>query len=230
MLPQPQLDQPPDEILCRHRLGLILLGVLAAVLLPAWGLNPSFFSTSPQGQYLQARDVFNRVIGGFLTRERNYAICRQIAGTSKVVCIEAPHHNGGRGNVLIVDLKYGRDSKEGHEVLVSGPGGREAEVFVPNVYCIYADGYKKCYTYRSYWNLQKYVKMADINRYFTPPGTWGSRVSPLMKHLAKGDKKVKLSQTEWRTLCAWIDCNLPYLDDWRKYSADPETRKTARKD
>jgi hypothetical protein len=50
-----------------------------------------------------------------------------------------------------------------------------------------------------------------------------------MKHLAKGHKKVKLSQAEWRTLCAWIDCNVPYLDDWRKYSVDPAVRKMAKK-
>jgi len=61
-----------------------------------------------------------RVIGGFLTRERNYAMCRQIPGTSKVVCVEAHHHNDGSGNILIVDLKYGRDSTEGHNVLLSG--------------------------------------------------------------------------------------------------------------
>ena len=431
-----------------------------------------------------------RVVGGFLTGERNYAMCRQIPGTSKVVCVEAHHHNDGSGNVLIVDLKYGRDSREGHEVLVRGsgdcpyplgtassgpaagkyflvsydPNGRgrsdnraagevaiyladvygtlelvyrdasmsamfpmlirprrrppvipevvpkpgqtggvftmenvdeglpksmhgkarylqiveaherrirtipcnlwsgiggfetktvlgtvpieadgsasfrvpagksvffsvldetyralhtmrmttdikrgertgcigchepvhttsrrgraslasrrapsqiqpppwgvrtfgfpklvqpvldkhcltchngdktkdkgkgldlragssEAEAFVPNVYTIYGDGYKRCYTYASYWNLLKYVKRADINQYFTPPGTWGSRVSPLMTLLAKGHEKVSLSPTEWRILCTWIDCNLPYLDDWRKYSVDPAVRKAAK--
>ncbi len=108
-------------------------------------------------------------------------------------------------------------------------GSKEAEVFVPNVYTIKGEGYKKFYKYNSYWNLLKYIKRADINQYSTPPGTWGSRVSPLMKHLSKGHKKVKLSQAEWRTLCAWIDCNVPYLDDWRKYSVDPEVRKMAKK-
>ncbi len=432
-----------------------------------------------------------RVIGGFLTRERNYAMCRQIPGTSKVVCVEAHHHNDGSGNILIVDLKYGRDNKAGHEVLVRGsgdcpyplggpstqpragkyflvsydpsgagpsdrrtarevgiyladvygglelvhrdksmsamfpmllrprrkpaaipevspkagqtggvfvmenvdrglpesmhgkarylriveaherrirtipcnlwsgiggfetktvlgtvpieadgsasfrvpagkavffsvldekfqalhtmrmttdikrgermgcvgchepagttpsssgvsvasqrapsemkpppwgvqtfgfpklvqpilnkhcikchdgakgkgkdkgpdlrPGSKEAEVFVPNVYTIAGDGYKRFYKYNSYWNLLKYVKRADINQYSTPAGTWGSRVSPLMGLLAKGHQKVKLSQAEWRTLCAWIDCNVPYLDDWRKYSVDPAVRKMAKK-
>ena len=128
-------------------------------------------------------------------------------------CIKC--HNGAKDKGKGLDLRA--DSKE-------------AEAFAPNVYCIYGVGYKKCYKYKSYWNLQKYIKMADINRYHTPPGTWGSRVSPLMKHLGKGHKKIKLSQAEWRTLCAWIDCNLPYLDDWRKYSVDPEVRRAAKKD
>ncbi len=107
-------------------------------------------------------------------------------------------------------------------------GAAEAETFVPNVYTIYGTGYKKCYTYQSYWTLQKYIASADINRYFTPPGSWGSRVSPLMTLLAKGHEKVKLTDTQWRILCAWIDCNLPYLDDWRKYSVDPAVRKAAK--
>jgi len=434
-----------------------------------------------------------RVVGGFLTRERNYAMCRQIPGTSKVVCVEAHHHNDGSGNILIVDLKYGRDSREGHEVLLSGsgdcpyplgqaagklaagkyflvsydpagrgrpdrraagevaiyladiygtleliyrdetmsamfpmpirprrkppvipevapaPGERSgvfsiqnvniglpesmhgkarylqiveaherhirtvpvnlwsgiggfetktvlgtvpiesdgsasfrvpagksvffsvldeeyrglhtmrmttdikagermgcvgcheppnttpaktvalaarrkpseitpppwgvktfgfpklvqpildqhcischgakdakdkdtgitpdlrpnseiAEAFVPNVYTMYGMGYQRCYKYKSYWALLKYVKWADINRYLTPPGSWGSRISPLMKSLtdAKHHKTVKLTPAQWRTLCTWIDCNLPYLDDWRKYSVDPKVRKMAK--
>ncbi|MDP6542636.1 MAG: hypothetical protein QGH60_01510 [Phycisphaerae bacterium] len=433
-----------------------------------------------------------RVVGGFLTRERNYAMCRQIPGTSKVVAVEAHHHNDGSGNILIVDLKYGRDSKEGHEILVKGsadcpyplgkasdklvagkyflvsydPAGRgasdnrragevaiyladvygtleliyrdktmsamfpmpirprrkppvipdvvpapgersgvfsiqnvniglpesmhgkarylqiveaherrirtvpvnlwsgiggfetktvlgtvpiesdgsasfrvpagksvffsvldekyrglhtmrmttdikagermgcvgchepsnttplktvslaarrkpsaitpppwgvktfgfpklvqpildkhctschgakdaknkdtgvapdlrpnsdTAEAFVPNVYCIYAEGYKKCYKYQSYWSLLKYVKRADIYNYITPPGSWGSRVSPLTKSLTDANhKKVKLTSAQQRVLYTWIDCNLPYLDDWRKYSVDPKTRKLAK--
>ncbi|MDP6636511.1 MAG: hypothetical protein QGG42_16560 [Phycisphaerae bacterium] len=437
-----------------------------------------------------------RVVGGFLTGERNYAMCRQIPGTSKVVCVEAHHHNDGSGNILIVDLKYGRDSKEGHEILVKGsadcpyplgrasdklaegkyflvsydPAGRGASdnraagevaiyladihgtlelihrdkamsamfpmpirprrkppvipdvapapgersgvfsiqnvniglpesmhgkarwlqiveaherrirtipvnlwsgiggfetktvlgtvpiesdgsasfrapagksvffsvldadhqglhtmrmttdikagermgcvgcheppnttpaktgaslaarrkpseitpppwgvrtfgfpklvqpildkhctschgardaknkdtgiapdlrpgaektnayAFVPNVYCIYAEGYKKCYKYQSYWSLLKYVKRADIYKYITPPGSWGSRVSPLTKSLteAKHHKELKLTPAERRILWTWIDCNVPYLDDWRKYSVDSRVRKLAK--
>jgi len=436
-----------------------------------------------------------RVIGGYLTRERNYAMCRQIPGTSKVVCVEAHHHNDGSGNILIVDLKYGRDSKEGHELLVKGsadcpyplarasdkpaggnyflvsydPSGRgacdrraagevaiyladthgtlelihrdktmsamfpmpirrrrrppvipevvpapgetsgvfslqnvniglpesmhgkarwlqiveaherrirtvpvnlwsgiggfetktvlgtvpvesdgsasfrvpagksvffsvldanhqglhtmrmttdikagermgcvgcheppnttpaktgaslaarrkpseitappwgvqtfgfpklvqpildekcvschgskkpenkdtgiapdlrggkpgQAYAFVPNIYTIYGTGYKKCYKHQSYWTLLKYVKRADINTYFTPPGSWGSKISPLTKSLtqAKHHKNVKLTDAERRILWTWIDCNVPYLDDWRRYSVDPKVRKLAK--
>ena len=118
-------------------------------------------------------------------------------------------------------------------------GSSEPEAFVPNVYTMYGTGYKRCYRYASYWNLLKYITWADINRYLTPPGTWGSRVSPLIALLAKGHpsssgdsaatgRKVKLSPTEWRILCTWIDCNVPYLDDWRKYSVDPAVRKAAK--
>ena len=107
-------------------------------------------------------------------------------------------------------------------------GTEEAEAFVPDVYTIVDEGYRACYKYNAYWALQPHIKAAHIHEYLTPPGTWGSRVSPLMKHLGAGHKEVKLSQTEWRTLCAWIDCNLPYLDDWRKYAVDPEIRKLAK--
>jgi len=109
-------------------------------------------------------------------------------------------------------------------------GSDTPEAFVPNVYTMYGMGYQRCYKYKSYWALLKYVKWADINKYLTPPGSWGSRISPLMKSLtdAKHHKKVKLTPAQWRTLCTWIDCNLPYLDDWRKYSVDPKVRKMAK--
>ena len=34
---------------------------------------------------------------------------------------------------------------------------------------------------------------------------------------------------ERRTLHAWIDCNVPYLDDFRKFAVDPEIRKSVGK-
>ena len=105
-----------------------------------------------------------------------------------------------------------------------------AYAFVPNVYTIYGEGYKKCYKHRSYWTLLKYVKRADINDYLTPPGSWGSNISPLTKSLAeaKHHKNVKLTPAEKRILYTWIDCNVPYLDDWRKYSVDPKVRRVAK--
>jgi len=123
-------------------------------------------------------------------------------------------HDGTKGKEKGFDLRAGTD---------------EPEAFVPNVYTIAGEGYRKCYKYSSYWNLQKHIKSAGIHNYLTPPGSWGSRVSPVMQSLAKGHYEVKLSRTEWRILCAWIDCNLPYLDDWRKYSVDPEVRRVAKR-
>ncbi len=78
--------------------------------------------------------------------------------------------------------------------------------------------------YQSYWALLPHVKYADMHKYDTPPGSWGSRVSPLMQLLSKGHKDVKLSPAEWRLLTAWIDSNVPYLDDYRKFAVDPEIR------
>jgi hypothetical protein len=46
-----------------------------------------------------------------------------------------------------------------------------------------------------------------------------------MELLAKGHEDVELSPAEWRTLCVWIDCNIPYLDDYRKFAVDPELRE-----
>ncbi len=103
------------------------------------------------------------------------------------------------------------------------------EHFVPNTWTTYDVGYKNLYTYPSYWKLLDYVTYADIHQYHTPPGSWGSRVSPLMKLLAVlpgkgGHKEVTLGESEWRMLCAWIDCNVPYLDDYRKFAVDPKIR------
>jgi len=106
-------------------------------------------------------------------------------------------------------------------------GAAKPEVYIPNVWTAVGESYKRHYTYPSYWTLLKYVKYADIHQYHTPPGSWGSRVSPLTKLLDEGHKKVQLSDAERRTFNAWIDCNVPYLDDFRKFAVDPEIRKTA---
>jgi hypothetical protein len=78
----------------------------------------------------------------------------------------------------------------------------------------------------SYGNLKRYAKIAWgwPPPYYTPPGTWGSRVSRLTDILAKGHKGVQLSEAEWRALCAWIDCNAPYLDDFRYVALLEEDR------
>jgi hypothetical protein len=67
----------------------------------------------------------------------------------------------------------------------------------------------------SYHHLRRYVRHAPIFSYFLPPLSFGSRVSPLMQALAKGHHGVALAPAEWQTLCAWIDCNAPYLDDYQ---------------
>ena len=43
----------------------------------------------------------------------NYAMCRQIPGTGKLVCIGSAHHNTGAGPVCIVDLNLGREDPAG---------------------------------------------------------------------------------------------------------------------
>ena len=67
----------------------------------------------------------------------------------------------------------------------------------------------------SYYHLRRYVRHAAIHTYHKPPLSFGSRVSPLMHTLAKGHHGVKLAAVDWRILCAWIDCNAPFLDDFR---------------
>lgn len=108
-------------------------------------------------------------------------------------------------------------------------GSVGAESFVTDRYRM-DDPYEfsRAYPYGSYWTLLKYIKIASIFDYVKPPGTWGSRVSPLMQLLAENHYDTKLSENEWRILCTWIDCNGVYLDDWEKYSVDPEIRGAAK--
>ncbi|MBT3376401.1 MAG: hypothetical protein HN742_10630 [Lentisphaerae bacterium] len=77
----------------------------------------------------------------------------------------------------------------------------------------------------SYSNLRKFVRHAPIHTYYLAPGTFGSRVSPLMELLAKGHQKIKLAAAEWHALCAWIDCNTPFLgryDNLNSLKAKPK--------
>jgi len=66
----------------------------------------------------------------------------------------------------------------------------------------------------SYYNLRRYVRHAPIFEYFLSPGSFGSRVSPLMRLLAQGHGGVRLDPAEWRVLCAWIDCNAPGFGEY----------------
>ncbi len=74
----------------------------------------------------------------------------------------------------------------------------------------------------SFLNLIKYVSYIRVGAYegsTTPlkPYATGSSQSKLMKMLAKGHSKVKLSSAEWRAFAAWIDCNAPFYGDHSDY-------------
>ena len=58
------------------------------------------------------------------------------------------------------------------------------------------------------------MKHAGIYEYFKKPGSFGSRVSPVMELLEQGHYDVALDRGEWHTLCAWIDCNVPGIGDY----------------
>jgi hypothetical protein len=66
----------------------------------------------------------------------------------------------------------------------------------------------------SYYNLREHVRHAPMFQYSLPPGSFGSRVSPVMSLLAQGHHDVKLGPDDWRLLCAWIDCNAPGIGDY----------------
>jgi len=121
-------------------------------------------------------------------------------------------HDGTKGEDKSFDLRAGSDV---------------AERYIPGVWTASGSGYRTHYPYQSYWALRPHIKYANMHTYDTPPGSWGSRVSPLMQLLSKGHKDVKLSPAEWRLLTAWIDGNIPYLDDYRKFAVDPEIRASA---
>jgi len=82
----------------------------------------------------------------------------------------------------------------------------------------------------SYYNLRQYVRHAPINQYFLAPGSFGSRVSPVMELLAKGHYGVQLDTADWRRLCAWIDCNAPGIGDYEvaSYARRDERRQAER--
>ena len=84
----------------------------------------------------------------------------------------------------------------------------------------------------SYYALRRYVRHAPIFSYHMPAGSFGARASPLMAHLEKGHNDVRLSEGQWRRLCAWIDCNAPAIGDYTVATARPfeeVVRETAEK-
>jgi hypothetical protein len=82
----------------------------------------------------------------------------------------------------------------------------------------------------SYYNLRQYVRHAPINQYFLAPGSFGSRVSPVMELLAKGHYGVKLDTADWRRIGAWIDCNAPGIGDYEvaSYTTRDKRRESER--
>jgi hypothetical protein len=66
----------------------------------------------------------------------------------------------------------------------------------------------------SYYNLRQRVRHGPMFEYFLAPGSFGSRVSPLMEMLAAGHHEVKLGRDDWHLLCAWIDCNAPGIGSY----------------
>ncbi len=79
----------------------------------------------------------------------------------------------------------------------------------------------------SYYNLRPHVKHAPIYSYTLAPGTFGSRVSPLMELLADGHHGVELPEADWRVLAAWIDCNAPGIGDYREADKSKKAERLA---
>ena len=68
----------------------------------------------------------------------------------------------------------------------------------------------------SFLTLLAHVNYVKVGGYQGPklpfkPGTSGSRVSPLMKLLAKDHHGLRLPDADWQALASWIDCNAPYF-------------------
>ncbi len=82
----------------------------------------------------------------------------------------------------------------------------------------------------SYYNLREHVRHAPMFQYFLSPGSFGSRVSPVMQLLAAGHYDVQLDPGDRRRLCAWIDCNAPGIGDYEaaSYAARDRRRQEER--
>jgi len=77
----------------------------------------------------------------------------------------------------------------------------------------------------SYYTLRQHVRHAPIFQYFLAPGSFGSRVSPVVQLLQSGHYDVQLTSADWRALCAWIDCNAPGIGDYEVASYATRDRR-----
>jgi len=69
-----------------------------------------------------------------------------------------------------------------------------------------------------------YVQVSGNGGPATPLAAYatGSGASDLMKILRNEDhKNLELTTDEWRTFAAWIDCNAPYIGDWKRICIKP---------
>ena len=71
----------------------------------------------------------------------------------------------------------------------------------------------------SYEELLPYLCVANAMRWDhpddvgpRPPYTYGSKTSPITKHLKSGHHGVRLTGEEWERLAAWVDANAVYYD------------------
>ena len=73
----------------------------------------------------------------------------------------------------------------------------------------------------SYYHLRHHVKHAPIFAYSLPPGSFGSRVSPLIARLRDPARPcgLKLPAERLKLFQAWIDCNAPFLGRYEQVAA-----------
>jgi len=73
----------------------------------------------------------------------------------------------------------------------------------------------------SYYNLRRHVKHAPIFAYSLPPGSFGSRVSPLIDRLRDPARPcgLKVPVEDVKLLQAWIDCNAPFMGRYEQVAA-----------
>jgi len=78
----------------------------------------------------------------------------------------------------------------------------------------------------SFLALLPHVNYVKVGGYQGPklpfkPGACGSRVSPLMRLLAKDHHALRLPAADWQALASWIDCNAPYFAVYEEMDQTP---------